>query len=382
MNSTVRVHVPARQRVLFLTTLAVPLTGWTVHAVSLHRKLAAARRDPLTGLLTRDGYTTRAAALTTRFTQFAMVVLVDVDHFKEINDSFGHAAGDQVLIATAQRLTAWAGSRGVVGRLGGDEFAITVRSGAARRRLRLDQLTAVLAQPVHLGDGRLVNVSASIGAATPDRIGTSDLGLLQRAADAAMYDGKHGGLAILADRSHATVPSINGRRDRRPGTASLGVAACPPSPPCTPPTESAASPSSGPGLHTSSTATNGSRTGPAPGRRPGACCTPARRRTWTGPRSATRWWPAPSTATSDMPNAVLADARINGSHSSHTDDGGLCSPCSQPDCFPLSLDDVHELPIPVPRCGALGPWRVPLTVFEQVLHQLPHLNELFPEATS
>jgi diguanylate cyclase (GGDEF)-like protein len=225
MASTVRVHGPSGQRALLITTLAVPLTGWTLHAVTLHRKLAAARKDPLTGLHGRDGYTTRAAALTARFTQAAMVVLVDVDHFKDINDTHGHAAGDRVLVATAQRLTAWAGSRGVVGRLGGDEFALAVRIGPARRRLRLDQLTAALAQPVDIGDGRLVDVAASIGAATPDRIGTTDLDVLQRAADAAMYAGKHTGRAVLADRSHATVPSVNGRRAGRPGTASLGAAA-------------------------------------------------------------------------------------------------------------------------------------------------------------
>ncbi|MDX3069542.1 GGDEF domain-containing protein [Streptomyces sp. ND04-05B] len=225
MASTVRVHGSSGQRALIITSLAVPLTGWTVHAVTLHRKLAAARRDPLTGLHGRDGYTSRASALTARFTQAAMVVLVDVDHFKQINDTFGHAAGDRVLVATAQRLTAWAGSRGVVGRLGGDEFALALRIGPARRRLRLDQLAAALAQPVDVGDGRLVDVAVSIGAATPDRTGTTDLTDLQRAADAAMYAGKHTGRAVLADRSHATVPSVNGRRDGRPGTASLGAAA-------------------------------------------------------------------------------------------------------------------------------------------------------------
>lgn len=225
MASTVRVHAAPGQRALLLTSMAVPLTGWTVHAVTLHRKLAAARKDPLTGVWGRDGYTLRAATLTARFTKAAMVVLVDVDYFKQINDDFGHAAGDRVLVAIAERLTAWAGSRGVVGRLGGDEFVLAVRIGVARRRLRLDQLAAALAQPVDIGDGRLVDVAASIGAATPDRIGTTDLDKLQRAADAAMYAGKHTGRAILADRSHATVPSVNGRRDGRPGTATLGAAA-------------------------------------------------------------------------------------------------------------------------------------------------------------
>ncbi|WP_326743393.1 GGDEF domain-containing protein [Streptomyces sp. NBC_01768] len=226
MASTARLHAPIGQRALFITTLAVPLTGWTMHAVSLHRKLSAARRDPLTGLLGRDGYTPRARQITDRYGDNALVVLVDLDHFKQINDGpGGHAAGDRVLAATATRLTAWAGSRGAVGRLGGDEFAVAVRIGAARRELRLAQLTKLLAQPVQVDDGALVDVSASIGAASPDTLGTRDLSQLQRAADAAMYAGKHTGRAVLAGPQHAAVPSINGRRTGRPGTNSLGRAA-------------------------------------------------------------------------------------------------------------------------------------------------------------
>ncbi|WP_331762304.1 GGDEF domain-containing protein (plasmid) [Streptomyces sp. NBC_01520] len=226
MASTVRVQTPIGQRALFITSLAVPLTGWTVHAVSLHRKLSAARRDPLTGLLGRDGYNAKARQITGRYGDSSLVVLVDLDHFKQINDGpGGHAAGDRVLAATATRLTAWAGSRGAVGRLGGDEFAAAVRIGPARRELRLAQLTQLLAQPVQVDDGALVDVAASIGAASPDVLGTTDLGLLQRAADAAMYAGKHTGTPVVAGPEHANVASINGRRAGRPGTHETARAA-------------------------------------------------------------------------------------------------------------------------------------------------------------
>ncbi|MFD5728297.1 GGDEF domain-containing protein [Streptomyces sp. NPDC058368] len=225
MASTVRLQARSGNRALFITMLAVPLTGWTAHAVSLHRKLAAARKDPLTGLLGRDGFATRARQITDRYGDAALVVLVDLDHFKQVNDGRGHAAGDRVLAATATRLTAWAGSRGAVGRLGGDEFAVAVRIGPARRELRLAQLTQMLAQPVEVEDGVLVDVAASVGAASPDALGTTDLSVLQRAADAAMYAGKHTGRAVLAGPQHATVPSINGRRAGRPGTHTLGRAA-------------------------------------------------------------------------------------------------------------------------------------------------------------
>ncbi|MFJ9690381.1 GGDEF domain-containing protein [Streptomyces bacillaris] len=232
MNTAMRLPRRIGPHALLITTAAVPLTGWAVHAVALHRKLSGARReladrrDSLTGLLGRDGYTTRARQITDRYGNAALVVFVDLDHFKQINDGpGGHTAGDRVLAATAARLTEWAGSSGAVGRLGGDEFAAAVRIGPAHRELRLAQLTQLLAQPVEVEDGVLVDVAASIGAASPDVLGTTDLSVLQRAADAAMYTGKHTGRATLADRSHATVPSINGRRAGRPGTHTLGRAA-------------------------------------------------------------------------------------------------------------------------------------------------------------
>ncbi|MBT2406240.1 MULTISPECIES: GGDEF domain-containing protein [unclassified Streptomyces] len=224
MSFLLRVQGRIGQRALLLTTAVVPLTGWAVHAVALHKQLAATRRDPLTGLLRRDSYTARARRLLARHDDVA-VVLVDQDHFKAVNDTMGHAAGDAVLAETAARLTAWAGPCAAVGRLGGDEFAVVVQLPAGRLEQHLAQLVRTLHTPVVLDDGRTVDVGASIGAATPHAVGSHDLSLLQRAADAALYDGKHSGRAILATRRHATVPSINGRRAGRPGTAVWGRAA-------------------------------------------------------------------------------------------------------------------------------------------------------------
>jgi diguanylate cyclase (GGDEF)-like protein len=212
-------------RTLLITAAALPLTGWAVHAAALHRQLAATRRDPLTGLLRRDAYTTRARRLLARHGDGTAVVMVDTDRFKEINDRLGHAAGDTVLASIAARLTAWAGPRSVVGRLGGDEFAVVLELCAGRRERRLEQLVRMLHTPVVLDDGRTVAVAASVGAAAPDVIGTRDLTRLQRAADAALYDGKHSGRAVLATTAHTTVPSVNGRRAGRPGTATWGRAA-------------------------------------------------------------------------------------------------------------------------------------------------------------
>jgi len=225
MSSIARVQARPGQRALLLTTLAVPLTGWTVHAVALHRRLATAQRDPLTGVLRRDGFTLRAKHLIGRYGDDVLVLIGDVDHFKQINDSAGHPVGDLVLAATAARITSWAGSRGVVGRLGGDEFGVAVRIGPGRRPARLDQLLRALREQVTVDDGTdgtdgpfTVDVAVSIGAAAPDAIGSRDLSQLMRAADTAMFAGKHSGTAIQAGPEHTTAPSINGRRAGRPGT--------------------------------------------------------------------------------------------------------------------------------------------------------------------
>jgi diguanylate cyclase (GGDEF)-like protein len=225
MDPVLRLQARIGQRTLLLTTAAVPLTGWTVHAVTLHRRLAASRRDPLTGLLRRDAYTARARQILRRHGDNTAVVMVDADHFKAVNDTFGHAAGDAVLAAFGARLTAWAGPRSAAGRLGGDEFAIVLHLPHASLEQRLAQLVRMLHTPVALDDGRTVDVAASVGAATSGTVGSRDLSVLQRAADAALYEGKHSGRAQLATAAHAAVPSVNGRRAGRPGTALWGRAA-------------------------------------------------------------------------------------------------------------------------------------------------------------
>ncbi|MET8751315.1 GGDEF domain-containing protein [Streptomyces sp. NPDC004667] len=225
MDSVLHTTGRVGPRTLLITAAAVPLTGWAVHAVALHKKLAATKRDPLTGLLRRDSYTVRARRLLARHGDDTTVVMVDADRFKEINDGFGHAAGDTVLAAIGARLTAWAGPRASVGRLGGDEFAVVLELASGRRAQRLEQLVRMLHTPVTLDDGHTVDVAASVGAAAPAWVGSRDLSVLQRAADAALYDGKHSGRAVLATAQHRTVPSINGRRAGRPGTAVWGRAA-------------------------------------------------------------------------------------------------------------------------------------------------------------
>ncbi len=129
---------------LQLAASVAPLLGWAVHGGILTRRLATARRDPLTGLHTRAGWTARAEHLIRRHPT-AAVLLVDLDHFKTLNDTHGHAAGDAALAATADRLRSWCGHNGIAGRLGGDEFVAVVRDLAATD---LGALTAALHEPL------------------------------------------------------------------------------------------------------------------------------------------------------------------------------------------------------------------------------------------
>ncbi|GHG19635.1 GGDEF domain-containing protein [Streptomyces hydrogenans] len=218
MDPVTRVPGPIGQRALLITTLAVPLTGWTLHALTLHRRLAAERRDPLTGAQRRAAFERRAQRLLARHRQDALLCLVDLDHFKGLNDTHGHAAGDAALAATGERLARWAGPHGVVGRLGGDEFAAATRVGDGAIEQHLQALVDALHEPVPTDAGP-VAVAASVGAAVPDYLGIHALPALMRGADVSMYRTKHSGHYGWAEIEDLQTPTVNGRRQGRPGTA-------------------------------------------------------------------------------------------------------------------------------------------------------------------
>jgi len=215
---------PANLRVAALAA-AVPVAGWTAHALYLHRCLVQAGRDPLTGLQRRDAFTLRARRLVQCHGDDVLVAVIDVDRFKDVNDTLGHAAGDQVLADLGLRLAFWTGHDGAAGRLGGDEFALVLARPHANHDRELAALGEALNAAVRV-EGHLVDVQVSIGAATPARLpGVRGLSALMRAADAAMYAGKHTGRPLMASHEHATTASVNGRRAGRPGTDQLMGAA-------------------------------------------------------------------------------------------------------------------------------------------------------------
>lgn len=150
----------------------------------------ASTHDPLTGLANRVLMRQTLDAWLADEPSDVSLLLVDLDRFKAVNDTWGHAAGDAVLVAAAERLAAAAEPHGLAVRLGGDEFALLVR-GSTTTWPQEELLHATLAAPVDLPDGGTITVAATIGAARA-RPGDDAMDLLRR-ADLAMYARKPGG---------------------------------------------------------------------------------------------------------------------------------------------------------------------------------------------
>jgi len=122
-----------------------------------------------------------------------VLYFVDIDHFKSINDTYGHDAGDRVLVELARRLSSVARREDTVARLGGDEFVVLCDRITTDEQVRevAGRLVRTLAEPFQDGDAR-VQLSASVGAAVADDTTVNAADLLHN-ADAAMYRVKQGG---------------------------------------------------------------------------------------------------------------------------------------------------------------------------------------------
>jgi diguanylate cyclase (GGDEF)-like protein/PAS domain S-box-containing protein len=152
-----------------------------------------AGHDSLTGLVNRDAamHALGKALDKVRGTdRWVGLLYIDVDHFKDVNDTFGHEAGDRLLVQVAQRLTATLRESDVVARLGGDEFVVVLASIKATRHAmqRAESLLAAIGAPP---DDGVPAASVSIGVVSD--AGGADPALMMRAADAALYRAKQAG---------------------------------------------------------------------------------------------------------------------------------------------------------------------------------------------
>src|SRR3954469_2665549 len=183
------------EALLFTIAIAIILLAMAKERTELRHKTAA-RVDPLTGIANRRAFLEEITALALRSStdpRPAVVILCDLDHFKSINDRFGHAVGDRVLQIFAQAASAELGSSDLIGRLGGEEFAMVLHDAsrdkgmAIAERIRLSFEDAAVEV-----DGCPIGGTVSMGMVIAEA-GMLDVPALLAQADEALYCAKDRG---------------------------------------------------------------------------------------------------------------------------------------------------------------------------------------------
>lgn len=165
------------------------------------------RLDGLTGILNHQhfiGEAERILRVLEKRAGSACLIFIDLDHFKLVNDTHGHAAGDDVLRRTVAICQQHLGSGDVFGRLGGEEFGILLVDCTRERGLQMaDRIRAAIQASVFDSQGSVITTSASVGLASTDAYGY-DLKRLCREADAALYRAKRTGRnRVMADSENS-----------------------------------------------------------------------------------------------------------------------------------------------------------------------------------
>jgi diguanylate cyclase (GGDEF)-like protein len=178
-------------------------SGQTARALAdvteLKERLAhEARHDPLTGLANRSLFSLRVEAALARTDNAPAVMFLDLDDFKGVNDTLGHAAGDALLVTVAERLRASLREDDLAARLGGDEFAVLLEHAptAVEAERAAERVLGGLVAPLSV-EGHVVRAHASIGVALATG-GAATAAELLRNADLAMYAAKAGGRSRCA----------------------------------------------------------------------------------------------------------------------------------------------------------------------------------------
>jgi diguanylate cyclase (GGDEF)-like protein len=231
--------VLAREPLLYMLFLQMPLyfSAMTAAAFQLNKMLVTvlqakrhsedqARLDMLTGLHNRaglvDALEARIIAHQNDGRRFALLYL-DLDHFKPVNDTFGHAAGDMLLQTIAQSLHDIAPGADAVARIGGDEFVVLTSDVTPEDAIALgERITHIAEQPIVLADGASATIGISVGIAlSPDH--GSDAETLLALADAALYEAKSAGKSCCRLASTDTILTALRKLARygatRPGAA-------------------------------------------------------------------------------------------------------------------------------------------------------------------
>ncbi len=173
--------------------------------IGLHREIAAknllleelALTDALTGLPNRraiEDWAKRQLSAAARYRFSFWVVAADLDHFKTVNDTYGHEAGDTVLKTFSQILRANSRSSDICGRIGGEEFlSVITHASKQNAQLVVERIRAALEETRFVFDGRNLVVTASFGLAGVEGSNLPLFGELVARADAALYSAKRRG---------------------------------------------------------------------------------------------------------------------------------------------------------------------------------------------
>jgi len=182
-----------------------------IDANRLHEETHLARTDELTGLANRRRFMQELEVMSSG----DLLLLLDLNGFKPINDSFGHEAGDQLLRQVADRLARGVEKETLIARLGGDEFGIILRGQQRSHAEIIGSISAAFTYPFTLGKRGSVEINVAIGAVIADGLGD-----LLRRADLAMYQAKRAGQRVVfwspALESGSNVAPLNFQQTSRP----------------------------------------------------------------------------------------------------------------------------------------------------------------------
>jgi diguanylate cyclase (GGDEF)-like protein len=209
------------EALLFTISIAFILLAMAKERTEYGQRTAA-RTDPLTGIANRRGFLEQAAvSQQAAAAQAAAVLLFDLDHFKLINDRYGHAIGDRALQVFAEIARDHVGAEGIVGRWGGDEFVAVLHGANADRGAAMaEQIQATFAASSANIDGRPVKATVSTGMVY-SADGPFEISALLLRADQALYRAKEDGRNRLsiAPQTGATVASAQVEPGRRRSAA-------------------------------------------------------------------------------------------------------------------------------------------------------------------
>jgi diguanylate cyclase (GGDEF)-like protein len=194
---------------VYSSAYALIIVGFLASILNEYQRhlIQLATEDPLTRLLNRRGLTDALAvslAVASRDGLTTSAIMVDIDHFKKVNDNFGHEIGDQVIRQAADTLSRMARGSDVISRIGGEEFLLVLPDTPLNSaRILAERIRATIDEHPLQVQRQNIHITVSLGVASVE--GTVNLDELSEAADRAIYLAKRGGRNRVASVEHKPV---------------------------------------------------------------------------------------------------------------------------------------------------------------------------------